>query len=113
MSCGVNTLFRLISIARYVLVTSQAFWTCALTLDQWTKIVGNHVCFFLTTFFSLLKVSDSWALPDYLPTVRNIYGNHERIYLIEQYFRLGLDYPEITSFLLLCHGVRLSIRQLK
>ena len=81
-----------------------------LTLDQWEKMVGNYIRerFFLTPLFVLLKFSDGWALPDYLPTVRNIDGNHERNYLIEQYFRL-----EIMSFLLLCHGVRLSLRQRK
>ena len=63
-----------------------------------TKMVGER--FFLTTFFVLLKVSDGWTLPDYLPTVGNINGNHERNYLIEQYFHLGLNYSEIISFLL-------------
>ena len=43
-----------------------------------TKMVGER--FFLTTFFVLLKVSDGWTLPDYLPTVRNINGNHEQNY---------------------------------
>ena len=87
-----------------------------LTLDpsgkRWLVTTSVSV-FFLTTFFVLMKVSDGWALPDYLPTVRNIDGNHERNYFIEQYFRLGFKYPEIISFLLLCHGVRLSLRQLK
>ena len=88
---------------------------CVLTLDQWEKMVGNYIRerFFLTTLFVLLKFSDGWALPDYLPTLRNIDGNHERNYLIEQYFCLGFNYPEIMSFLLLCNGVRLSLRQLK
>ena len=31
-----------------------------------------HERFFLTTFFVLLKVSDGWALSNYLLTVRNI-----------------------------------------
>ena len=61
----------------------------------------------------MLKVSDGWTLPDYLPTVRNINGNHEQNYLIEEYFHLGLNYSEIMSFLLLRHDVRLSLRQLK
>ena len=54
-----------------------------LTLDQWTKMVGNRERFFLTTLFILLKVSGGWALPNYLPTVRNINGNRERNDLIE------------------------------
>ena len=86
-----------------------------LTLDQWEKMVGNYIRerFFLTTLFVLLNFSDGWALPDYLPTVRNIDGNHERNYLIEQYFCLGFNFPEIMSVLLLCHDVRLSLRQLR
>ena len=76
-------------------------------------MVGNRERFFLATFFVLLKVSDDWTLPNYLPTVRNINWNHERNDLIEQYFHLGLTYSEIMSFLLLRHGVRLSLRQLK
>ena len=66
-------------------------------------MVGNYIRgrFFLTTLFVLLKVSDGWALPGYLPSIRNMDGNHERKYLIEQYV------------LLLCHGVDLSVRQLK
>ena len=90
-------------------------YVCVLTLDQWEKMVANYICerFFFTTLFVLLKFSDGWALPDYLPTIRNIDGNHERNYLIVQYFCLGFNYPEIMSFLLLCHGVRLSLRQLK
>ena len=46
-------------------------------------MVGDHERFFLTTFLILLKVSDDWALPDYLPTIRNIYGNHGQNYLIK------------------------------
>ena len=78
-------------------------------------MVGNYIRerFFLTTLFVLLNFSDGWALPDYLPTVRNINANHERNYLIEQYFCLGFNFPEIMSVLLLCHGVRLSLRQLR
>ena len=97
------------------MVYGHAHRTFMLTVDQWKKMVGNYIRgrFFLTTLFVLLKVSDGWALPHYLPTVRNIDSNHERNDLIEQYFRLVFNYPKIMSFLLLCHGVRLSLRQLK
>lgn len=33
--------------------------------------------------------------------------------LIENYFKLGMDYSEILSFLLLVHGIRFGIRHLK
>lgn len=66
-----------------VKTTSHVLWTRMLTLDRWTKMVGDHERFFLTTFLILLKVSDDWALPDYLPTIRNIYGNHGQNYLIK------------------------------
>ena len=88
---------------------------CCQPLPSTAVMVGNYIRgrFFLTTLFVLLKGADGWALPDYLPTVRNIDGNHERNDLIERYFRLGFNYPNIMAFLLLCHGVRLSLRQLK
>ena len=70
-------------------------------------------CFFLITFLVFLKVSDGWALPNDLPTIRNINGNHERNDLIKQYFQLGCNYSEIMPFLPLRHGVHSSLRQLK
>ena len=71
-----------------------------LTLDQWEKMVGNYtrVHFSLTTLFVLLKFSDGWALPDYLPTVRNIDGNHERNYSVLSTPRLCLFCCVVTVF---------------
>lgn len=37
----------------------------------------------------------------------------DRNSLIEHYFHLSFDYSEILGFLLLCHGIRISLRQLK
>ena len=37
----------------------------------------------------------------------------DRNSLIEHYFHLGFDYCEILGFLLLCHGIQISLRQLK
>lgn len=49
-------------------------------------------------------------MPGYIPvTPGNSYHNS----LIECYFSLGLDYSEILNFLLLVHGIQLSVRQLK
>ena len=61
--------------------------------------------------FVFLTISQSYALPEYLPSMRN--GNQDRNYLIKDYFRLGFNYTEIMSFLALYHGVRFSLRHLK
>ena len=37
----------------------------------------------------------------------------DRDSLVEGYFRLGIDYVEILAFLIMCHGIHLSMRQLK
>ena len=50
------------------------------------------------------------VMPGYIPVTP---GNSDRNSLIECYFNLGLDYSEIINFLLLVHGIRLSVRQLK
>ena len=50
------------------------------------------------------------TMPGYIPVTP---GNSDRNSLIECYFNLGLDYSEIINFLLLVHGIRLSVRQLK
>ena len=49
-------------------------------------------------------------MPSYIPVTS---GSFDRDSLIECYFSLGLSYSEILSFLLLVHGIRISIRQLK
>ena len=59
--------------------------------------------------FVSLTISQSYTLPEYLPSMRN--GNQDRNYL--EYFRLGFNYTEILSFLALYHGVHLSLRHLK
>ena len=61
--------------------------------------------------FVYLTISQSYALPEYLASMKN--GNQDRNYLIKEYFRLGFNYTEILSFLALYHGVRLSLRRLK
>ena len=40
-------------------------------------------------------------------------SSFEREDLIERYFRLGLQHWEILAFLMLQHGIQLSLRQLK
>ena len=61
--------------------------------------------------FVCLTILQSYALPDYLPNMRN--DNQDRNYLIKEYFRLGFNYIEILSFLALYYGVRLSLRHLE
>ena len=72
--------------------------------------MADSCCFFAIPLI-LLHISVSWCLPNYLPTLRN--GNPARDPLIEEYSRPGFNYAEILSFLLLCHGIRLSVRHLK
>ena len=54
-------------------------------------------------------------IPDvsYLPALSPLNNGENRNRLIEQYFSLGLNYCEILGFLLVGHGIQLSLRQLK
>ena len=61
--------------------------------------------------FDSLTISQSYTLPEYLPSMRN--GNQDRNYLIKEYFRLGFNYTEILFFLALYLGVHLSLRHLR
>ena len=49
------------------------------------------------------------VLPPHVNTLTHL----DRNSLIEHYFHLGFDYSEILGFLLLCHGIQISLRQLK
>ena len=51
------------------------------------------------------------VLPPYLPNAMN--GNLGRSNLIKRYCELGLNYKEVLLFLLMHHGIRLSLRQSK
>ena len=51
------------------------------------------------------------VLHAYIPVIQQNVG--ERDNLITTYFHLGFSYVEILSFLVLSHGIRLSLRQLK
>ena len=51
------------------------------------------------------------VLPPYLPNVIN--GNFERSGLIKRYCELGFNYKEVLLFLLMHHGILLSLRHLK
>ena len=51
------------------------------------------------------------VLHSYIPVVQQNVGQRDNV--ITTYFHLGFNYVEILSFLVLSHGIRLSIRQLK
>ena len=51
--------------------------------------------------------------PQYLPLQSQLPGLVERDEIIERYFLLGFNYVEILAFLALCHGIFLSLGQLK
>ena len=50
---------------------------------------------------------------DYLPSFRENAFEIDRDTLISVYFNLGFTYNEIAAFLKKCHGIQLSVRQLK
>ena len=49
------------------------------------------------------------VLPPHVATLTHL----DRDSLIVHYFHLGFDYGEILGFLLFCHGIQISLRQLK
>ena len=49
----------------------------------------------------------------FLKKLSEVERSMDRDSLVEGYFRLGIDYVEILAFLIICHGIRLSMRQLK
>lgn len=61
-------------------------------------------------FISLLPQTRA-VLPGYIPVLQQ--SSIERDVLIERYFQLGLQHQEILAFLMLSHGIVLSLRQLK
>ena len=62
--------------------------------------------------FTVCFAGNVSSLPQYLRLIgQNPAGNRNEI--IEEYFKFGFCYSEILSFLLLCHGISISLRQLK
>ena len=58
-----------------------------------------------------LRIGEGVRLPNYIPTLQVNPGGRNDI--VESYFRLGFDYTEILMYLVLFHGISLSLRQLK
>ena len=65
----------------------------------------------LTVVALITWTSKGVRLPNYIPTLQVNPGGRNDI--IESYFRLGLHYTEILLYLMLFHGITLSLRQLK
>ena len=63
---------------------------------------------FIIIVISPLSVA---VLPQYMPALQ--YNSFERVDLMARYFQLGLQHGEILAFLMLTHGIHLSLRQLK
>ena len=58
-----------------------------------------------------LRIGEGVQLPNYIPTLQVNPGGRNDI--VESYFRLGFYYTEILLYLVLFHGISLSLRQLK
>ena len=58
-----------------------------------------------------LRIGEGVWVPNFIPTSQVNPGGRNDI--VESYFRLGFDYTEIMSYLVLFHGISLSLRQLK
>ena len=65
------------------------------------------VCLFILLFFLL----PCGSVPFYLPALSST--AQDRDILIVRYFELGFSYKEILAFLVVYHGVQISLRQLK
>ena len=74
-------------------------------------IKANEVVFIMLVVLPLSMA----VLQQYMPALesgqQHIYFNRDDV--IERYFRLGLQQWEILAFLMLQHGIQLSLRQLK
>ena len=65
---------------------------------------------FYTLFLAVSLRTIEAVSPEYIPLRVE---NESRESLITTYFNLGLNYTEITAFLLLYHGIKISLRHLK
>ena len=72
---------------------------------------ASEVVFILIAFSPLSMAVFQQYMPALQPGQQR--SSFERDDLIERYFRLGLQHWEILAFLMLQHGIQLSLRQLK
>ena len=57
------------------------------------------------------RTSEGVRLPNYIPTFQVNHGGRNDI--VESYFHPGFDYTEILLYLMLFHGISLSLRHFK
>ena len=65
----------------------------------------------ILTFVLTTSTCYGVRLANYIPTLQEYPAGRDD--LIESYFHLGLEYTEILLFLVISHGINLSLRQLK
>ena len=104
-----NLRFRLTSY--YVILKSTCHFNSFLCTWLNAMNVLKDICFtrenLILFIFLLVLVCSQFK------TAFGVVANHGRDSLIERYFTLGLIYVEIISFLLLTHGISISLSQLK
>ena len=90
--------FRFEPVVCYVITVpiGNAFYSCI----RFANAVGSFEHF----------LSKVFCVP---PSLFQVDTSMDRDSLVEGYFRLGIDYVEILAFLIMFHGIRLSMRQLK
>ena len=71
---------------------------------------ASEVVFIIIAFSPLSMAVFQQYMPALQPGQQR--SSFERDDLIERYFRLGLQHWEILAFLMLQHGIQLSLRQL-
>ena len=69
--------------------------------------------YFIVIFFLLIFRNVYCVLPNYIPAICYLGHISDRDSLITTYFNLGFTYNEILAFLLLSHGIKLSLSELK
>ena len=69
--------------------------------------------YFIVIIFLLIFPNVYCVLPNYIPAICYLGHISDRDSLISTYFNLGFTYNEILAFLLLSHGIKLSLSELK
>ena len=75
------------------------------------KIKHEFYTVYIYIVFISLVCSVAGVLPKYSPAVQSNVLTRDKV--IEKYFILGLNAPEILGFIVNVHGISLSLRQLK
>ena len=101
--------------ARYCFCTWFFVADCA--CGTWIKLCVwcgfNMANFLIVIIFLLIFPNGYCVLPNYIPAICYLGHISGRDSLITTYFNLGFTYNEIVAFLLLSHGIKLGLSQLK